>query len=570
MVTGALLALALAAWVTACGCTAKQYRRSADKEAYRAIAQKTPLVTNMTPQFSIEQTNVLRLDDLPLAQQTNGFLGTEEASERGARMLSLEKALELAVRHSRVYQNSKEQLYLSALGLTLARYQFTPIFSGSGQGSYAVQTEQATEFQQNPSDPNGPPIPVLSDNLAERHHVHGSGDLGVGWLIRDIGKISAAFTTDFLRFLSGGPSTLTSSEVGGTFSRPLLRNAGFKAEMESLTQAERDLLYAVREFVRFRKDFSVQIATAYYGVLGNRDAVRNSFLNLQSSHRSADRTRALANEGRTTQTDLGRLGQQELSAESAWINAIRTYQRALDDFKIQLGIPVETKLVLDDRDLEQLTIRQPNMEVKDAIQVALAARLDYQNLRDQNADTARQLTLAADKLKPQIDFVANGGFSSKQQTKGFAMPDPNRYNWNAGLNVDLPLNRKAERNAYRSALITQERSARALAQRQDEIAQQVRESWRTLDQARRTHEISEIGVKLAERRVEEQELLAELGRAKAQDQVDAQNDLANSKNQLTQALVGHTIARLQFWNNLGILYIKDNGQWEETNDAKAK
>ena len=77
-------------------------------------------------------------------------------------------------------------------------------------------------------------------------------------------------------------------------------------------------------------------------------------------------------------------------------------------------------------------------------------------------------------------------------------------------------------------------------------------------------------VRIAERRVEEQNLLAELGRAKAQDQVDAQNDLIASKNQLTQALVTHTIARLQFWNNLGILYVKDHGQWEEIQDAKAE
>jgi hypothetical protein len=50
--------------------------------------------------------------------------------------------------------------------------------------------------------------------------------------------------------------------------------------------------------------------------------------------------------------------------------------------------------------------------------------------------------------------------------------------------------------------------------------------------------------------------------------VDSQNDLINSKNQLTQALVTHMIARLQFWNNMGILYIKDNGQWEEVQDAR--
>ena len=65
------------------------------------------------------------------------------------------------------------------------------------------------------------------------------------------------------------------------------------------------------------------------------------------------------------------------------------------------------------------------------------------------------------------------------------------------------------------------------------------------------------------RRVEEQDLLAQLDRGVAKDQVDAQNDLINSRNQRTQAVIAHTLARLQFWNNLGILYIKENGQWDE-------
>src|SRR5439155_21710932 len=123
-------------------------------------------------------------------------------------------------------------------------------------------------------------------------------------------------------------------------------------------------------------------------------------------------------------------------------------------------------------------------------------------------------------------------------------------------------------NIYRTALILQKQAERAMEQQEDQIKLQVRDGWRTLDQAKRNYEINEIGVKLAERRVEEQNLLAELGRAKAQDQVDAQNDLISSKNQRTQALVSHTIARLQFWVNTGILYIKQDGQWEEVADAK--
>src|SRR5262245_3642824 len=81
------------------GCTAKHYRRSADKEAYRLIGEKSPLVTNMEPHFTIEQTNQVSLD-LPVANETNDFLGEAAGAEIGASVLSLDKALEVAVRYS--------------------------------------------------------------------------------------------------------------------------------------------------------------------------------------------------------------------------------------------------------------------------------------------------------------------------------------------------------------------------------------------------------------------------------------------------------------------------------------
>jgi outer membrane protein TolC len=327
----------------------------------------------------------------------------------------------------------------------------------------------------------------------------------------------------------------------------------------------------LRDFTQYRKDFSVQIATAYYGVLGNRDAAHNSFLNLQSSRKNAERSRALAQEGRITQSDLGRLEQQELSAESSWVSTVRTYQQALDNLKSQIGLKVEANIVLDDRELEALKIIHPDLSVEDSIQIGLAARLDYMNLREELEDTERKVKLAANFLLPRIDLTGAASFNSDPNDhRAFPLPDPTRYSWNAGLNVDPGIDRKAERNTYRAALITRNRAARAIAQRQDDISLQVRDSWRALDQAKRNYEISEVGVKLAERRVEEQDLLADIGRAKAQDQVDAQNALIDSKNQRTQALVTHTISRLQFWNRMGILYIKDNGQWEEMRHAKAQ
>ncbi|MEI8289609.1 MAG: TolC family protein [Verrucomicrobiota bacterium] len=545
---GLLLAVAVA------GCSSAHYRDAADRAAYGAIRQKSPAVKNMDPAFTIEQTNVLDLVNLPVVTNAVDYLGADGEAERGASRVRLEDALRIAIHHSRSYQSRKEQLYLSALALTLARHQFTPIFSAGGRAAYNVT---ATES------------PALSDHFVEDRSVSSSGDAGESWLIRDVGKITTAFTTDFLRFVSGDPRLAVSSSLSAKFVRPLWRNAGYKSEMESLTQAERDLLYALRDFTQYRKDFSVGIASAYYNVLGNRDAVRNSFLNLQSSRRNADRTRALAQEGRVAGTDLGRQEQQELTAESAWINAVRSYKQALDNFKIQLGLQVDANLVLEDGELAALQIQHPDIGVEDSTKLALAARLNYMTTKDQLEDAERKVKVVENFLKPRVDLLTGGSISSDENRNRF-LPDPQRYAWNAGLDVDLGLDRASERNSYRAALITRNRAARALEEQEDQIKLQVRDGWRTLDQAKRNYEISEIGVHIAERRVENQSLLAEFGRSRAQDQVDAQNDLIASKNQRTQALVTHTIARLQFWNNMGILYIKANGQWEEVQNAKTK
>ncbi|PYK99063.1 MAG: hypothetical protein DME19_10065, partial [Verrucomicrobia bacterium] len=511
------------------------------------------------------------LDGLPVAGNVEPFLGSEGQVERGANIISLEQALNMAVNHSRIYQNQKEQLFLAALGLTLARHQFAPIFSAGVAGSYNVTTVPVEDTIPDPSDPTGQrQLPVVSDKLAEKPSVSANGQSLGNILLSTGARLTASFTTDFFRYLSGDPGSRVNSHLLGTLAQPLLRGAGYKVTMENLTQSERNLLYALRDFTLFRKRFSVDVATAYYGALQNRDAVRNSYLNLQNSRKNAERTRALAKEGRVAQADLGRLEQQELSTESAWIGTVRGYKQALDNFKIQLGLSTDANIVLDDRDLEQLKIVHPDIGVEDSIKVALATRLDYQNVREQYEDAGRKIGVAANALRAQVDLVASAGIDSEQEKAArFAVPDIDRYHWSAGLNLNLPIERKAERNAYRASLITYEVARRAFEQRADEIKLQVRDGWRALDQAKRNYEISEIGVKIAERRVEEQNLLAELGRAKAQDQVDAQNDLVSSKNQLTQALVGHTIARLQFWNNLGILYIKDNGQWEEVANAKS-
>jgi len=55
---------------------------------------------------------------------------------------------------------------------------------------------------------------------------------------------------------------------------------------------------------------------------------------------------------------------------------------------------VQLKLILDDQELERLTIRHPQVDIDESIRVALEARLDYLNLRDRQDDSVRDVMLA--------------------------------------------------------------------------------------------------------------------------------------------------------------------------------
>ena len=97
----------------------------------------------------------------------------------------------------------------------------------------------------------------------------------------------------------------------------------------------------------------------------------------------------------------------------------------------------------------------------------------------------------------------------------------------------------------------------------DAVKIDVLRTWREMNEARKSYEISLRGVQINERRVEEAELRAELGLGDIQDTVDSQNDLTSSRTELTSSIVSHNIAKLEFWRDVGLLYVGENGQWEE-------
>lgn len=481
----------------------------------------------------------------PAVSDAPGAPGSEPARGAGslevlAQVLNLEGALRIAFANNRAYQSRKEAAYLSALSLTLARHNFAPRFFGISSGDYA-------------SDGSG-----RSGSL--------DSSFGFNLLLANGARLSINLANSLLKYFTGDRREAASSLLRGTLTQPLLRGFGTRVAREPLTQAERNVVYQIRDLERFRRELAVQILSEYYRVLQTRDRVTNEYNNWQSLVTSRDRVEALADAERVPRYQVDQARQQEFQAQNNWIDAVANYEATLDRFKITLGIPTDTPIALDQSELERLeaeSVESMPIFVETAVKVALSERLDLRTARDQVEDAERKVVVARDALQMQLDLVATASAPSASEPGGPQLPlkfESGDLTYGFGFDLDLPLDRKAERNAYVSALISLDRARRDLSLSEDNIRLAVRDAYRRLEREIATFKIQKASVALAEQRVESTSYLLQAGRAQTRDLLESQSALLAARNSLTAALINYATAREEFLLEIEALRVDEEGR----------
>lgn len=170
-----------------------------------------------------------------------------DISGRPAFLLTLDNAAELAMFNAREYQDQREDLYLAALPVAQERFAFMP--------QLFAATEAIRTYAGNTA-PGGP-----QNNWTLNNGIGMSKVLPTGALL----LLNFANQTVF-NFLN--PHTVTSvSTLNFSAIQPLLQGGGEAVALESLTQAERNLLYQIRNYARFRKELYVAIASNNGGAI---------------------------------------------------------------------------------------------------------------------------------------------------------------------------------------------------------------------------------------------------------------------------------------------------------------
>jgi len=455
-------------------------------------------------------------------------------------VLSLADAVAIATSNNREYKTEKEQLYLTALDLTLKRHNFARQWFGTFDSQYA--------------------------RGAEDEEISYEADTGFSQLLADGAAVSVNIGLEWARFLTGSPGTSLTSVLSGTITQPLLRGAGRRIVQEELTQAEREALYRIRSFNRFRKGFVVSIVSAYYRVLQQRDKVTNAENNYRRRVLSRERLEMEAEAGRVPQFEVDQAHQSELDAESGLVSAQQTYEQRLDEFKIKLALPTDAKIELDQNELNLLReagIVEPNYMVEDAIAAALSHRLDLVNSRDKVDDAVRKIAVAEDNLRAELNLVGSTSVNSRGKTD-FGTLRFQEGSYTLGIESDLPFDRKSERNAYRRSLITLIQQQRDYEEDMDGVRLDVRQAYRELEAAAQQYIIRKNSLELAETRVESTSMLLQAGRLTTRDLLESQDSLIEAQNSLTEALVSHLTAKLTFFKDIGILQVRPDGMWEQS------
>jgi len=207
------------------------------------------------------------------------------------------------------------------------------------------------------------------------------------------------------------------------------------------------------------------------------------------------------------------------------------------------------------------------MPAAEAVVIALANRLDLQTSVGEVYDAQRKVVVAANALEMGLELVGSGRAGARRAIGTAGLADaalrPEHGVYTFGLNVDLPMERTAEQDAYRETYISLERSVRNVQELEDQIKLEVRNALRTLLQARESYRIQVEAAELADVRVESTALFLKAGRAQVRDVLEAQQALVDAQNALTAALVDYRVAELSLQRDMGVLQVDDDGLWHE-------
>ena len=540
---GAVSSVAAAVWMSLFALAGCLTPEKAEKEADLTAQQ----LTIAAWEKSVGVTNVFGIsyggDPIaPLVPGTNGVM-----------RLSLDDALRVGAKNNRQFRKHKEIVFVRALALDTEEYAFSTTFSGMILGALSGDPEIVKESAKVGGDPN-----LVRRKFEQGAVMTGNAAVDVAKMIRDDWH-SFAWTGDI------------------TMSIPLMRGAGRDIVREPLTQAERNLVYSIWTFERYRQTFALSLAKAYFNVLKYTQNHLNSADNVKRLEQNYSRAEMMFEAGRMDRIQTDQAKTDLLNARQTMITTKQSYQDALDDFKITLGLSPEMPIELCAEELRLLEQRMETLAAatedalanypveSEALAAAVRNRRDLAVARGEAEDAERLVKIKADALRADLTVEGGPAYNGR---KHYHDPDVkvrqavyDSADTSAKIKFSMPWDRRRERNQYRQALVARDQALRGYAEDEDGIKNEVRAGYRDLVAKRMLYGNKVEAYKTACMRVEANDLFMQSGRSSMRDILEAESALLSARNALCSAVIDWWTSDLELRCATGGLEIRRDGTW---------
>ena len=409
------------------GCTRKDYRLWADRDAQCLIESRQRQQPWQIPARTVEPVAESRMADIndpdcpdvrpgddpsaasymhcsyrftgsnywdrfsPVSEIDHDHWRSElPVDENGVINVDRDMAIKLSLLHNRQYQSQYESLYLTALGQSLNRYDFHARWFGNSGSTFSASGDGALASR----------LISESRGLGFRRNLVGGG------------QFLTSLANSFSWQLGGGPNTQNAaSSVLFALTQPLMRGAFRHVRMESLTQGERSLLYSVRDFVRFRRQFYLDTVQPYLQLLLTVQSLKNQRKNLVSLENNLLEHEELLRLGSVSPNQVDQVLQSYQSGRISILSSEQGLQDALDGFKFSLGLPSDIEVKLDESILQPFELTDPRLDqaqvdtttlFKNLVQYLPPEDTPPQDLLDNSFADLLQLIGVAQELLPTI------------------------------------------------------------------------------------------------------------------------------------------------------------------------
>lgn len=299
----------------------------------------------------------------PVPKNTTPYDQGLQTREKGL-LITPDQACELALFNSREFQDQRENLYLAALPVTLQRFSFAFQF---------FATERVIREYTGSDTPEG---------FGNRWRAN--SELGFTKLFPTGALLLVRFANQVvvnMAAAAGSNRVLTPSTISVDFVQPLLRDGGRAVTLEPLTQSERNLLYQIRGYARFRKEFYVAVVgggeyginftpglqatpsasfttEGYYPTLLLAAILENEKQNVAQLESILTLYKGYEEGGDVSKLQVDQVELELLSGRATVLQRTQELRDALDRFKFQLGVSPSIPIELDDSILRPLVAQQ--------------------------------------------------------------------------------------------------------------------------------------------------------------------------------------------------------------------